>query len=122
MEYNVCISGKLPSLNEYIDICRRNKYGAANFKKEIEDNIIWKLKSQMHGVIITEPVKIEFTWHEANSKRDLDNISSAKKFILDAFVRAGFLENDTRKCVAGFVDNFPEPNKEYKVEVKLITL
>ena len=34
------ISGRLPSLNDYINVCRHNKYKAAAFKKRIDTQII----------------------------------------------------------------------------------
>ena len=43
---------------------------------------------------------------ESGDKRDLDNISFAKKFVLDAMQQAGRLKNDNRKYVTGFTDDF----------------
>ena len=33
------IDMKLPSLNDYIKVCRSNKFQAAKYKKDIEDKI-----------------------------------------------------------------------------------
>ena len=107
---------KLPSLNEYIKQINRNKCIGSSFKKQIQNDISWF----MVGIKpIEKPVKIRFTWHEANNKRDLDNICSAKKYILDSMVEMGILKNDTRKYVNGFVDEFPEPRGEYKVILEI---
>lgn len=38
-------------------------------------------------------------WHEANRKRDVDNVQSSVKFILDALVVHKILPNDTRRWV-----------------------
>ena len=76
------IDMKLPSLNEYINVCRTNKYKAAKYKEYIEANIavfLTKMPTYEH------PIKIHFHWIEGNKKRDLDNVCFAKKFILDAF-------------------------------------
>ncbi len=51
-------------------------------------------------------VTIHFHWTEENKRRDLDNVAFAKKFILDALVSLGKLENDNRKNVCGFTDTF----------------
>ena len=51
-------------------------------------------------------VTIHFHWIEENKRRDYDNIAFAKKFILDALVKSGKLEDDNRKCVTGFTDTF----------------
>ena len=105
------IDMKLPGLNDYIRVCRCNKYQAAKFKNDIEEEI---------GLFLTKmpkwnnPIKIHFHWIEGNKKRDLDNIAFAKKFILDAMVKNKKLQNDNRKCVMAFTDSF-EYGKETKV-------
>lgn len=106
------ISMKMPSLNEYVRICRTNPFMASKFKKNLEDDI---------GMFIgrlprfESPVKIHFHWIEGNKRRDLDNIAFAKKFILDALVKYGKLADDNRKCVTAFTDTF-----EYSDETKVI--
>ena len=35
------IPEKLPSLNEYINACRSNRYAGAKMKREVEDTISW---------------------------------------------------------------------------------
>ncbi len=106
MNYKFEINEKLPSLNEYTKACRTNKYIGAAMKEETE-NIIWAyIKEQLKCSIIEKPVKIHFTWVESNKKRDLDNICFAKKFILDALVKANIIKNDTQNYVIGFTDTF----------------
>lgn len=41
MQYYFMINAKLPSLNEYINACRRNKYQGAKFKRDVEEVIGW---------------------------------------------------------------------------------
>lgn len=97
------IDMKLPSANEYIQVCRTNPYKAAKFKNNLEADI---------SLFITRlprfenPVKIHFHWIESNKKRDLDNVAFAKKFILDALTKSGKLKNDNHKYVIGFTDTF----------------
>jgi len=109
------INMKLPSLNEYINLCRTNKYKAAKFKADIETDIAIFL-CQMPKY--SNPIKIHFNWIEGNKRRDLDNICFAKKFILDAMVKAGKLKDDNRKCVTAFTDNFYY-GKETKVIIEV---
>lgn len=103
---------KLPSLNEYINVCRSNPYQASKFKRDIESDI---------GVFIKrlprfeKPVKIHFHWIEGNKRRDLDNVCYAKKHILDALVKCGKLKDDSRRYVTAFKDTF-----EYAKETKVI--
>ena len=106
---------KLPSLNEYINECRRNKYAGAKMKKEIDKIIGYYLIKLPR---FEKPVKIHFHWVEGNKRRDLDGICFAKKFILDAMVKKGKLTDDNRKYVTGFTDEFSY-GKETKVILEI---
>lgn len=106
------INMKLPSLNEYVNVCRTNKFKASKFKKNLEDDIMMFTNRLPR---FENPVKIHFHWIEGNKRRDLDNICFAKKFILDALVKSGKLQDDNRKCVTAFTDTF-----EYGGETKVI--
>ena len=106
------IAMKLPSLNDYVNVCRSNRYKSSKMKRNLEADIgmfIGKLPKY------TKPVKIHFHWVEANRRRDLDNIAFAKKFILDAMVKRRKLNDDSSKWVVGFTDTF-----EYGDETKVI--
>lgn len=106
------INMKLPSLNEYVNVCRTNKFKASKFKKNLEEDIMMFTNRLPR---FENPVKIHFHWIEGNKRRDLDNICFAKKFILDALVKSGKLQDDNRKCVTAFTDTF-----EYGEETKVI--
>lgn len=102
------INMKLPSLNDYVNVCRRNKYESATYKREIEAKI-----RLFTGRLpkFEKPVKIHFHWVEKDMRRDLDNIAFAKKFILDALVKAGKLRDDSRRYVVGFTDSFEQGDR-----------
>lgn len=101
MKYEINI--KLPNLNDYIRVCRCNKYQAAKFKADIEQEIgLYLMKMPKWN----NPIKIHFHWIEGNKKRDLDNVAFGKKFILDAMVKENKLKDDNRKYVVGFTDSF----------------
>ena len=106
------INMKLPSLNEYVNVCRTNKFKASKFKKNLEEDIMMFTNRLPR---LENPVKIHFHWIGGNKRRDLDNICFAKKFILDALVKSGKLQDDNRKCVTAFTDTF-----EYGDETKVI--
>lgn len=97
------IKMKLPSANEYIDVCRTNKFKAAQFKRNVENQIALFLKRLPR---FEQPIRIRFHWIEENKRRDLDNVAFAKKFILDTLVKLGKLKDDNRKCVTMFTDTF----------------
>lgn len=112
MEYLLVIQGRLCSLNEYIAAERSNKYKAAKMKQENEAIVMIAIKQQLRNVKIEKPVYMEYTWVEKNKRRDLDNISSfGRKVIQDVLVNAAVLKNDGWKQIVGFSDRF-EINKE----------
>ena len=115
ISYAATIEMKLPSLNEYVNVCRTNPYKASKFKKDLERDIGYFLQKLPS---FDKPVKIHFHWIEENRRRDLDNVAAAKKFILDAMVKVGVLTDDNRKCVAAFTDTFSY-DKEAKVVVEI---
>lgn len=95
-KYMFQINQRLPSFNEYINACRYNRYAGATMKKNTENDIMWYINKLPK---FNKPIKINFTWIEANKRRDYDNICFGKKFILDALQKAGKLENDRLKWV-----------------------
>ena len=97
------INIKFLSFNGYVDLCRENRYKAAKYKRNIEDEIGYYIRRLPR---FDNPVKIHFHWIEENRRRDLDNICFAKKFILDALVKYRRLKDDNRKCVTAFTDTF----------------
>lgn len=106
---------KFPSLNEYVNECRKNRYAGANMKKRIQEDISWFLNKLP---VFENPVIINFTWIEGNKRRDLDNACFAKKFILDTLVSLGKLMDDNRKVVTAFRDNF-QYGDEWKVILEI---
>lgn len=108
------INEKLPSCNDYIKLCRTNKYAAARMKLKIEQQIgYYLLKLPRYD----EPIKIHFHWVEGTARRDLDNVCFAKKFILDSMVKYKKLSDDNRKIVTAFTDTF-----EYKKGITKVVL
>ncbi len=105
MKYIIELPFKLPSLNEYIKILNRNKFEGNNFKKGIEGDIIWAIKRAKTPKILL-PFKIKYTWIERTKKRDIDNVSSAKKYILDALQKAEIIINDSPKYYIDHEDKF----------------
>lgn len=106
------IVGKLPSLNEYVEACRRNAHCGARLKCNVEAGIIPQLAKLKK---IEKPVHITFIWHEINKRRDKDNVAAAKKFILDAMQKSGKLINDNNNYITGFTDLFEYGAKENAV-------
>lgn len=120
------IEEKLPSLNDYINVCRNNKYKGAKFKKDVENLIAVYIRNAKIKKVLKptdKPVVVHFEWHEKTRRRDADNIASAKKYILDAMQTSEIIPNDNRKYVKGFTDVIIDDKKDFVVvnieEVKM---
>lgn len=92
------IPARLPSLNEMIAANRRNKYAGAKLKRDTEEFIIAQIFAQKLAPV-ERPCIVHMVFNEPNRKRDADNVESAKKFILDALVRAKVIAGDSPKYV-----------------------
>lgn len=107
---------KLPSLNEYVNACRRNPFVGASFKKKVEKTISKYINIYLErGILrkVDEPIIVFFTWSESTRRRDCDNIASAKKYILDAMQTCDIISNDNRKVVKGFRDDIIDGDEDY---------
>lgn len=103
MKYNFVIPGRLDGLNEYTRSNRYNRYAGGAMKHKNEEIVSEAIRdSLLNDSLITNihiPVKISINWYEPNERRDMDNVIFAQKFIFDALVREGILEDDNRKCI-----------------------
>lgn len=103
--FSFYVEGRLPTLNEYIKAERGNRYAAAKLKKETEIRIVADIKKTGKGDIPI-PFILKIVWYEKTKRRDKDNVAFAKKFILDALQKGGYIENDNNKNVKGFIDEY----------------
>ena len=118
MDYKLRLPLKLHSLNEYIHECRRNPQAGARIKRIDQKAVEWNIRSQLRGIRIKRPVTMLYKWFEPNRKRDLDNVSSfGRKVIQDALVACGVLENDGWNQITGFSDEFYVDKKQPRIEV-----
>ena len=87
-------------------------------KRKDEETVSWYIRSQLRGIHIKCPVRMEYKWYEPNRKRDLDNISSwGRKVIQDALVKCRVIENDGWRQITGFSDSFYVDKKNPRIEV-----
>ena len=100
---------------------RYSKYKGHKLKQSTEEDIgycVLLAQSKKDLIPVTEyPVRVIFEWHEKTRKRDLDNIASAKKFILDALQKNRILQGDGQKCVGDLKDIFCIPSDKDEVIV-----
>lgn len=96
------VHAKLPSLNDVIRKNRENMFCGNSYKKETEKIISRYIQRALTtGELkpVSEPCTIRIDWYEKTKRRDVDNIQSSQKFILDALVSNGVLPDDNRKHV-----------------------
>ena len=113
----IIIKGELTDLNTYINAERRNRFMGAKIKKENTENVMWQTK----GIkpIVDYPVSVHMTWYVKDKKKDPDNITFAKKFILDALVENGILVNDGQKQIQSFTDIILN-DKEPSIHIQIV--
>lgn len=123
-EYRFTIKGTLPGLNDYLKAERSfyGKYCKGNdMKQQSEMLIVNAIRLQLKRVKIKERVFVQYTFYEPNRRRDLDNISAvAHKFIQDALVKSGVLENDGWRNIKGYHDLFYVDKHNPRIEVVLV--
>lgn len=109
------ITGELPGLNEIIALSKKHWASYANEKRDLTQDIALLAKSQIKKKYTK--IDLSFTWYCKNKRRDKDNIIAGQKFIIDALVEAGVIENDGWEQIGNISHSF-EVNKENpRVEV-----
>lgn len=121
MEYLLTIPSRLDCLNDYIAAERTNRHKGAKMKAENGNAVALAIRRCLRGIRIEKPVYMEYTWYEPNKRRDLDNISSfGRKVIQDALVNAAVLKDDGWRYVVGFSDRFEVDRENPRIEVRII--
>ena len=95
------------SMNLILDCAKTHwsKYHA--MQQNLINVIYYYLKAQKVKPVTEYPVRIEIDYYCANKRRDPDNLSASKKFLIDSMVKAGILRADGwEETCGGFVDNF----------------
>jgi len=108
---NFEIKGRLDSLNEYTNACRMNAYAGADLKRKNETIVRQYIRQAKLKPIKDYPIQLHIVWVEKDSRRDVDNITFAVKFILDALVKENILIDDSQKYV-NKIDNVVMVDKE----------
>lgn len=98
---HLTIPGELCDLNTYVQAERSSRFAGAKIKEAETHRCVLEARvARMEAFPECQyPVRVEFTWYTKDLRKDTDNVSFAKKFILDGLVKAGILEDDRRKYV-----------------------
>lgn len=118
------IEEKLPSFNDVISANRTNRYKGGAMKRKVQDSINkYILKARAEGTLkpITQPCIIFMGFVEKTRRRDVDNVQSGQKFILDSLVSMQILPNDSPKWVKQIYHTISYAN-ENKVIVSMFSL
>ena len=111
---NIKIPLKLSNWNDIINANRINKYVGASLKKKEMREISYFIRSMPK--IDKYPIKLIFTWHTTNFRKDIDNMSV--KSILDCMQELGKLENDNIKHINS-ICHYAVKDKEDFVEMEI---
>ena len=118
MKYLLIIHGRLDNLNDYIKALDTSRYKGSALKNENESKVLQEIYSQFGRLRIIKPVKMHYIWYEKDKRRDLDNVSSfGRKVIQDALVKSRVLQNDGWNEIKGFSDEFYVDSKNPRIEV-----
>ncbi len=120
--YKLMVKGRLDNYNDYITACRTHPMKGAKLKGKNEEKVKAAIYEQLGRLRIQKPVYIKYRWYEKDRRRDLDNVSSfGRKVIQDALVATKVLQNDGWKNITGFQDSFfvdaANPRIEIEIEV-----
>lgn len=104
---------KYPTLNEYINKCRSHWASGAKMKEESDYATVLLLRLQKAKPIDEYPVDLVVKWHCKDKRKDVDNIHSSIKFILDGMQKAGIIKGDGRKYISQIYQQIIDDGKEY---------
>lgn len=118
LEYLLIIPGRLDNLNDFIRADKASRYKGGEMKKQNESIVSVYIRKCLRDVNINKKVFMEYLWVEKNKRRDLDNISSfGRKVIQDALVNCHVLKNDGWEQICGFSDDFRVDAENPRIEV-----
>ena len=124
-EYKFTIEGvhyksnrTFPGFNDYTGAINHNRFVGAQMKKKYERIACEAIRRQLKGIKIDKKVFIEYTYYEADKRRDKSNINAfAVKVIEDALQDCGVLKNDGWDNIAGYSQYFKIDKNNPRIEV-----
>lgn len=119
MVYKFIIPKRLEGFNEYTTSNRSNPRKGNRVKHREQLKVSEAIRND-HLMPIHKPVVVNITWYEKDNRRDVDNITAAKKFIMDSLVETKVLKDDSRRYVKQIVDTVHTDKDNPRIEVELI--
>ena len=93
------IQGNLPGLNLLIAANRANRYKGAKLKRDADMQVVAAIRKCHVGAVRGYPVEVRIWFYEKDKRRDIDNVYSGGKYVLDGLQEAGILRGDGQKYV-----------------------
>lgn len=105
-----------PTLNQMINAARSNRYLSADQKKKYTNSALESIINQgfkpWQGKVY---LTVEFKLRQ-KSRHDPDNLLASLKFIMDAFVKAGVLPDDSLKYIQSPVISYYTEDKSLEYD------
>ncbi len=112
----ITIKGEFPTLNEVIKVSKAHPMAYANQKKDYTALALLHLNNKPK---IDYKADWIFTWYRKNKRTDPDNIQVGTKYILDAFVKKGIIENDGWNQINSIKHKFAVDKDNPRVEIQI---
>jgi len=99
------IQGELPDFNSIIEASKQHWAQYYAFKQQYT-TLVWLCARAALKPFQEFPIDFSIHWYCKNKRKDKDNISAGKKFILDGLIKAGIIPSDSWRHVGDFEDRF----------------
>lgn len=115
------ILGRMPTLNNFIDADRTNKYIGNRMKQDEQKKVcLFILKDKVQKTRFENPVFIHYHFFEKNRRRDKSNVASfAIKVIEDALQEMHIIKNDNWKGIDDYYVSFDIDEINPRIEVEI---
>ena len=118
MEIKFTIPGRLPGMNQINNANRSHWSKGAKMKIEYEKLIGYSVPLAYRGLALSG-VSVHIDWFEKDRRRDIDNIFSAQKMILDSLVALDVIAGDGQKHVVDITDTVHVDKNDPRIEVTI---
>lgn len=119
--HKLTIYGELPSLNDYTNGQRRNRFVGAKLKKQATFQCeVATRKAMADGFKFPLHSDVICHWYAKDKRKDKDNIAFALKFIFDGMQQAHLIENDNWVQIGNIHHEFNVDKSNPRVEVEIM--
>lgn len=106
--YRIEVEGRVPTLNQYRNF---HYYKNNNLKQEWTERLLRRMTSLPH---FDKPITLHVTQF-TKRMRDCDNTVIAAKYMQDALVKGGYIQDDNPDYIKALVLRWDKATKEEKI-------